>query len=178
MQKLLIVIDMQNDFVGGVLGSVAAKSTVPLIVKKIQAHRAGGGPILFTLDTHADADYAEQATPSQEAARIPRHCVKGTNGWRLVDELLPFATAENMVEKPSFLSVDLQEHIRCVPDEIELCGVCTDICVVSNALALRAHYPKARIVVDPLCCAGTTPENHEAALRVMQSCLIDVKEES
>ena len=175
MTKLLIVIDMQNDFVTGVLGSPAAAAAIGPIRDKLEEYKAAGHPVLFTMDTHEESDYTA-AEKTRESAVIPRHCIKGTDGWRLVPELAPYGEGRS-IEKPSFLSPTLAEEIRArYGDDVELtlCGVCTDICVVSNALALRDRFPKARIFVAADCCAGTSAANHAAALAVMGSCLVEV----
>lgn len=177
IQKLLIVVDMQNDFVTGALGSQAAADIIEKIAQKIEALRAqGAAGILFTADTHTEGDYDGEQL-SQESARIPKHCIAQSEGWQIVPALKRYTTQENIINKPTFLSPTLAAEIRDrygEEIEIELCGVCTDICVVSNALALRGAFPRSPITVDSACCAGTTPENHEAALAVMRSCLIEV----
>ena len=170
---MLVVIDMQNDFVSGVLGSDAAKAVIARIQARVADFRAAGDRVLFTMDTHRQSDYA--AGDCIEMQRIPPHCLKDTDGWRIVDEL-PFQPGET-VEKPAFLSLELPEAIGGGDEgnlRIELCGVCTDICVVSNALYLRAKYPRAQIVVYADSCAGTSEQAHQAALTVMGSCLIDL----
>ena len=172
MGKILIVIDMQEDFVSGVFGTEEAEAIVAPMRTLIAEFRAEGAPVYYTMDTHTeDGDEL-----NQEIIRLPRHCVKGTDGWDIVYSLAP---AENdvLIEKPGFLALGLPEAIGALDPETEivLCGVCTDICVVSNALYLRARYPDNRIVVRKEYCAGTTFANHESALAVMESCLIDVK---
>lgn len=174
MKKVLVVIDMQNDFVTGALGSQAAQAVVQPIVELLEEYRAKGWPVIYTADTHPPEEYELGA--SQESGRIPRHCVKGETGWEIVPVLAPQA-GEQVVEKPSFLSLDLAEAIGKLEKEdvIVLCGVCTDICVVSNALHLRAQYPNNAIAVLKDACAGTSEQSHNGALAVMQSCLIDVE---
>jgi len=174
MDKLLIVIDMQRDFVTGVLGSDAAQGIVAPVAQKISEYRRGGQRVLYTADTHTQAEY--DGKHSLESVRIPRHCVRGEEGWKIVPGLSP-APGEILVEKPSFCSLGLTNVIGPLAPNIKivLCGVCTDICVVSNALALRAAYPANKITVLQDCCAGTSEENHKAALAVMRSCLIDVE---
>lgn len=175
MKKLLIVIDMQNDFVTGVLGSPAAAAVVAPIRCRLETYFAAEDAVLFTMDTHHEEDYT-RGDKTRESFLIPKHCIEGTDGWRIVPELRPFA--ENAaITKPTFLSPTLAQEIRDrwgEDVEIELCGVCTDICVVSNALALRAAFPASRILVAPGCCAGTSQETHDAALIVMKSCLVEV----
>lgn len=175
MEKVLIVVDMQNDFVTGVLGSEAAAAVTGGIRDKLERYRREGNGILFTMDTHLEDDYSGVDMPV-EARAIPKHCIRGTPGWEVVPELAPYARG-NTVQKPAFLSDTLADVIRERFDErveLELCGVCTDICVVSNALALRAAFPKAVIRCDASLCAGTSDNNHAAALAVMRSCLIEV----
>lgn len=175
MQKILIVIDMQTDFVTGALGSEAAQAIVPGVQAKIEQYEREGLPVIFTMDTHQETEYDGEGG-SIEARRIPRHCVEGTAGWELTPGLQARATASRSV-KPTFLSTSLAGEIRSEwggEAAFELCGVCTDICVVSNALMLRGEFPDSPISVDAACCAGTSPEAHQAALTVMSSCLIDV----
>ncbi|MDR2933641.1 MAG: cysteine hydrolase [Oscillospiraceae bacterium] len=166
MKSALVIIDMQNDFVHGVLGSGAAKAIIPAIQDKLAAYRRAGEPVYFTMDTH------EPGAAGVEAEKIPPHCMRGTPGWRIIPEL--DTGNAPCVEKPAFMSLIWDAVIGEDVSTIELCGVCTDICVVSNALFLRAQYPEARIVVNAGCCAGTSVENHKAALAVMRSCLIDI----
>ena len=174
MKKLLIVVDMQKDFVDGALGSAEAVAIVPNVVKKIEGF---DGDIIVTYDTHE-----ENYMQTQEGAHLPvPHCIKGTPGWEL-DEKVQAALDNKMytcVEKPTFGSVALVELIKTVYDpkdlEIELCGLCTDICVVSNALLLKANFPEIPIAVDSTCCAGVTPETHQAALATMACCQIDIR---
>ena len=158
MSRVLIVIDMQNDFVTGSLGSKEAWAIVPNVQAKIKEYADRGDRIIFTRDTHEE-NYLDTA----EGKKLPViHCIKGTDGWQIIPELE--VEGCEYIDKPTF-----DEH-----DEIELVGVCTDICVVSNALILKAMYPEAVISVDAGCCAGVTPEKHEAALETMKSCQIDV----
>ena len=174
MKQILVVVDMQKDFVDGALGSKEAVAILPAVVKKI---RDFDGEIFVTLDTHG-ADYMETA----EGRKLPvPHCIKGTDGWDLNNDVRA-ALAEKSytpVEKRTFGSVDLPALIGQAAGgaafSVELIGLCTDICVVSNALLLKAHFPEAAIAVDAACCAGVTPEKHEAALETMRSCQIDVR---
>jgi nicotinamidase-related amidase len=173
MKKLLIVVDMQKDFVDGALGSPEAVAIVPNVVKKIENF---DGDIIVTFDTHGE-DYLQ----TREGRFLPvSHCIKGTEGWYLdthVREALnkcPY----HAIEKPTFGSVILPEYIKANYDpkelEIELIGLCTDICVVSNALLLKASFPEMEIRVDPSCCAGVTVESHNAALLTMKMCQISI----
>lgn len=174
-KRFLIVVDMQNDFVDGALGTAEAVAIVPAVAERIRAARAAGETIIATLDTHGE-DYMQTA----EGRKLPvPHCIRGTEGWKLapaVEEALGDAIR---VEKPTFGSVRLPGLVRELAEDgealsIELLGLCTDICVVSNALLLKASFPEARMAVNRACCAGVTPERHEAALTTMASCQIDV----
>ncbi|MCL2579875.1 MAG: cysteine hydrolase [Oscillospiraceae bacterium] len=173
MEKILVVVDMQKDFVTGVLGSAGAQRAVGQIAGLIKDYRASGGRVIYTADTHSQEEYDQKQ--SEESKRLPRHCVKGEEGWEIVDELKP-APGEAVVEKATFGSLDIEKTIGEIDPSvaIEVCGVCTDICVISNVLALKAKYPANRITVNARYCAGTSPENHKAALLVMESCLINV----
>lgn len=173
--KTLIVIDMQKDFIDGSLGTPEAVRIVPNVKAKIAAYRANGDEVIFTRDTHGP-DYME----SSEGKHLPViHCVRGTEGWEIPSEL-DIPECEH-IDKPSFGWTKWDtvcENGREVPrkpfTEIEMIGVCTDICVVSNALILKALCPEAPVTVDAACCAGVTPEKHRAALEVMKSCQIEV----
>ncbi|MGH0053602.1 MAG: cysteine hydrolase family protein [Sphaerochaetaceae bacterium] len=168
-RKLLVVIDMQNDFVTGSLGSDQAQQIVQTVVQKVTSH---DGPLAYTLDTHAD-NYLN----TNEGKHLPvRHCIKGEEGHELVSPLKEPLKNALAFEKPTFGSLELASYIA--QDEslcqVILIGVCTDICVVSNALLIKAMRPELPILVDSSCCAGTTNENHEAALQTMRSCQIEV----
>lgn len=173
-KELLLVVDMQNDFIDGDLGTKEAQDVVQRVASKISNW---GGDIICTLDTHGK-DYMK--TKEGRALPIP-HCIEGTNGHKLNEDVREAlfhnaATACNMLQKRTFGSTALPELIRGSGiDYIEIVGVCTDICVISNAILLRAHYPEIEIVVDSSCCAGTSPESHEAALNTMRMCQITVK---
>ena len=174
MKKILIVVDMQNDFVDGALGTPEAKAIVDNVVKKINTF---DGDIIATYDTHF-----ENYSDTQEGKKLPvPHCVKGTNGWKL-NSKVEEAISQNecvKIEKITFGSVELpifiSENYDVENIRIELVGLCTDICVVSNALLLKANFPEMDISVDASCCAGVTVEKHMAALEVMRSCQINVK---
>ena len=179
MTDLLVVVDMQADFVTGALGSPEARAIVPAVAQRIRRAREEGTRVLFTLDTHAP-DYLS----TREGRFLPvLHCVKDTPGWQLVPELAAERTLDMaLIEKPTFGSTALAHLVARqakVPGGagmvIELCGVCTDICVVSNALLLKAALPEAELVVDSRLCAGVTPDKHAAALETMRSCQIDVR---
>lgn len=167
--KILIVVDMQNDFVDGALGSPAAQAIVDKVCRKIDGW---DGYVLFTFDTHYD-DYLETV----EGAHIPvAHCIDGTPGWQLNPEVAKRHTERTFAAyKETFGAITLIDVVNMLEiKEIQLIGLCTDICVVSNAMLLRAAKPDAIITVDASCCAGTSPENHSAALTVMKQCCIDV----
>lgn len=168
MNKVLVVVDMQNDFVNGCLGSEEAREILPNVKKKILEYQKNGDTIIFTRDTH-DENYLQ----SQEGKYLPvLHCICETDGWKIVDGLE--VEGCQYIDKPNFGWVHWDTENLSDKDEIELIGVCTDICVVSNALLLKAMYPETHIVVDASCCAGVTPESHRAALFTMKSCQIDV----
>lgn len=166
----LIAVDMQVDFVYGALGSTQAAAIVPNVVEKVKSY---DGHVIFTRDTHG-SDYFQ----TQEGKKLPvMHCVRDTEGWQICDELKPYV--ERVVDKVTFGSVDLPAYIKSFGEEIEeieLCGLCTDICVISNAMILKAAFPEARITVDGSCCAGVTMESHQTALNAMKAVQIEVKE--
>ena len=174
-KKFLIVVDMQKDFVDGALGTKEAQAIVAAAAGRIRECREEGYTVIATLDTHGD-DYL--STP--EGLKLPvKHCVRGTGGWALDKTIAKELKGCAMVEKPNFGSVRLPEIIRAMTEEservtVELIGLCTDICVVSNALILKAYFPGADIRVRESCCAGVTPEKHRAALETMASCQIDI----
>jgi len=173
VKKLLIVVDMQKDFVDGALGSKEAVAIVDNVVRKIGSF---DGDIIVTYDTHSE-NYME----TQEGKNLPvPHCIKGTDGWQLDEKVRCALEAREYVEieKPTFGSTDLPEYIRenYNPEkiEIELIGLCTDICVVSNALLMKANFLETKVSVDASCCAGVTPESHSAALTTMKMCQVNV----
>lgn len=171
MKKLLIVIDMQNDFIDGALGTKEAQAIVPNVKKKIEEYKARGDGIIFTRDTHL-SNYLD----TNEGKHLPvKHCIQGTYGWLISDEL-DNGVGYPVIDKYTFgfdgwVHYDFEERHF---EEIELVGLCTDICVVSNALILKALYPEINITVDASCCAGVTPESHRAALTTMKMCQINV----
>jgi nicotinamidase-related amidase len=184
--RVLVVVDVQKDFVDGALGSMAAQSVIPHMRKRIKEYADGETLILFTKDTHEE-NYLE----TFEGVRLPvEHCVRGTPGWSLVKDIstladgysnfLIFSNEEvirSRILKNTFGSIKLCEILKQYENEITdvtFMGFCTDICVVSNVLMARAYLPNTRIIVDASCCAGTTLEKHLAALEVMKSCQIDV----
>ena len=173
MKKFLVVVDMQKDFVDGSLGTLEAVAIVPNVVKKINEF---DGDIFVTYDTHFD-NY--MSTSEGKKLPVPQ-CIKGTDGWKLDSNVAKALQGKEYteVEKITFGSVDLPDLIfKAAGDEdfsIELVGLCTDICVVSNTLILKANYPEKSITVDASCCAGVTPESHNAALTTMKMCQINV----
>lgn len=180
--KVLIVVDMQNDFIDGVLGSKEAQEIVPNVCKKIQEYQKEDCEVIFTMDTHGN-DYLE----TYEGKNLPvAHCVKGTKGWLINDEIMkcfkclknrPFEVQKKTFAEPYLYDVISAKRAKKLSNdlEIELVGVCTDICVVSNALLLKAYFPDIDISVDASCCAGTSVDNHNAALQTMKSCQIKIK---
>ncbi|MEG1848725.1 MAG: isochorismatase family cysteine hydrolase [Lachnospiraceae bacterium] len=167
MKKVLIVIDMQNDFIDGSLGTKEAVAILPKVIEKVQTARQENTVVLFTKDTHT-ANYLNTC----EGKKLPvKHCIKPTQGWDLTEQLLPYA--EEVIEKNTFGSIDLPDRVKAF-EEIELVGLCTDICVISNALLLKAYFPEKKISVDAQCCAGVTPQTHQNALEAMKMCQIDI----
>lgn len=174
MKKILVVVDMQKDFIDGGLGTKEAVAIVPNVVKKIENF---DGKIFATLDTHQE-NYLETA----EGKNLPVvHCINMTDGWLLNEDVMRALSDKNYrtIEKPTFGSVKLISLIQEIIDvekdvNIEVVGLCTDICVVSNVLLLKANFPEIRITVDASCCAGVTPETHQAALTTMKMCQIDI----
>lgn len=165
MKKTLIVVDMQNDFIDMALGTKEAVAIVPKVKEKINAYRENGDEIIYTRDTHGE-NYLE--TPEGKKLPVP-HCIKGTQGWQIADGL--YVDGCRIIDKPNFGWPHWNEMEL---EEVELIGLCTDICVVSNALIIKATFPNADVKVDKSCCAGVTPESHNAALITMQMCQINV----
>ena len=171
LDKLLVVVDMQVDFVTGSLGSPEARQIVPRVVEKVKQALENKYTVVHTMDTHGE-DYLN----TFEGKNLPvKHCIDGTDGWELISELKNLLPEKHQIRKPTFGSLSLiREYQKENFSEIELCGVCTDICVVSNALLLRAAFPNTKIVVDSKATAGSSMEAHEAALLVMQKNQIEV----
>ena len=171
MQDVLIVVDMQNDFIDGTLGTPEAQAIVPSVVSLVKSHK---GRVIFTKDTHSP-DYLS----TNEGKNLPvEHCIKGTHGWEICDSLKEYVT--EVIEKPTFGSLDLVEQLKEENKKnpigkITLVGLCTDICVISNTLLLKATFPEAEISVVSNACAGVTPESHENALNAMKMCQITIK---
>ena len=176
MKKILIVVDMQNDFIDGSLGTAETEAIVDNVVKKIGEYPKDC--IYATRDTHQD-DYLQ----TQEGANLPVvHCIEGTYGWQINEKVAAALEGSVIVNKPTFGSLELADMIAMefagLPAgecEVELVGLCTDICVVSNAMLLKARLPEVKISVDAACCAGVTPQSHTAALQTMQMCQVSVK---
>lgn len=178
--KILVVIDMQNDFIDGALGTKEAQAIVPKVAEKIKNF---DGKVFYTRDTH-DEKYLE----TQEGKNLlVKHCIRGTDGWKLTPEIDVLCEGD-ILNKSSFGSIELgfklndyRSNLRVIKNErvesITLIGVCTDICVISNAMILKAFFPDKPIIVDAACCAGSTPESHKNALAVMKTCQIQIENE-
>ena len=174
MRKILIVVDMQNDFIDGALGTPEAVAIVENVKAKIRSYDPAD--IFVTMDTHGP-----EYLTTQEGRNLPvEHCIKGSAGWLVRKDIAELLDGAKVYEKPTFgstaLAKDIAELAANEEIEIEIIGLCTDICVVSNALLLKASMPEVAISVDPACCAGVTPESHKAALATMQMCQIQTKE--
>lgn len=174
MQNILIVVDMQNDFITGTLGTKEAQAILPAVTSKI---RSFSGRVFFTRDTH-QADYLN----TQEGRKLPvMHCLKESPGWQLHPELIPLCI-EKPIDKITFGSSELALRLQELNQteaihSITLIGLCTDICVISNALLLKAFLPETEIIVDAACCAGVTPQSHHTALDAMKACQIQIQNE-
>lgn len=170
--KLLVVVDMQIDFVNGSLGTPEAQAIVDNVVKKVQEEKENGCEIIFTMDTHG-TNYLD----TLEGKNLPvPHCIKDTEGWQIIPQLRSFAEEARIIEKPTFGSTLLAHLVvKGGYDEIELVGLCTDICVLSNAMVMKASVPETPIFVDSSCCAGVTPQSHKNALEAMKMCQIVIK---
>lgn len=172
MRKILVVVDMQNDFIDAALGTPEAVAIVDAVKEKIGSYPAED--IIATMDTHGE-NYME----SQEGQNLPvMHCIKGTDGWKIRPDIAELLEGAKIYEKPTFGSTALAADLKALSEteeiELELIGLCTDICVVSNALLLKAAMPEVKISVDASCCAGVTPQKHLAALETMRSCQVNV----
>lgn len=172
MKKLLVVVDMQNDFVTGTLGTKEAEAIVGNVEKKVRLYEEQKQEIVFTRDTH-EKDYLQ----TQEGRKLPViHCIRGTDGWEIIPQLQSYTKGRKIFDKPSFGSTELARYIQVGNyDQAEFIGVCTDICVISNALLTKAYSPELPVLTDAQCCAGVTPESHDSALCTMKMCQIDVK---
>ena len=172
MKKLLIVIDMQNDFIDAALGTKETIAIVEAVKEKIRSYPPEN--IIATMDTHGE-NYME----TQEGKYLPvPHCIRGSEGWQIRADIAELLQGAKIYEKPTFGSTALAADLKDISEkeeiELELVGLCTDICVVSNALLLKAVMPEVKISVDAACCAGVTPEKHVAALETMRSCQVQV----
>ena len=185
MKKILVVVDMQKDFINGSLGTNEAIAIVPCVIEKIKAYKTAGHMIFFTMDTHT-----EEYLQTQEGRNLPvEHCIKGTAGWnleehidRLSKEVGESSLEKVIFEKGVFGSEELAETIRGLlkgeAGEIELVGLCTDICVLANAMVLKTYMPEIKITVDAACCAGVTPDSHINAINAMKMCQIQIINEA
>ena len=171
MQKVLVVVDMQNDFIDGALGTKEAVAIVPNVLEKIKNF---SGTVLFTRDTHTE-DYMN----TQEGKNLPvMHCIKGSNGWEIREELEALRIAET-IDKVTFGSSELPQKLLALDKEnpiesITFVGLCTDICVISNVMITKAFLPEVEIIVDASCCAGVTPQSHQNALEAMKVCQVKI----
>lgn len=169
MQDVLIVVDMQNDFIDGVLGTPEAVKIVPKVEEKLRDFE---GTVLYTRDTHTE-DYMD----TQEGHLLPvPHCIRDTYGWQIASSLEKIRTGK-VFDKVTFGSAELGEYLRKLDREdtirsITLVGLCTDICVISNAVLIKAFLPETPVFVDATCCAGVTPERHQRALDAMKACQV------
>ncbi len=178
MKKILIVVDMQQDFVTGALGSQEAQAIIPKISIKINQYLENGDAVLFTQDTHTS-----QYLSTQEGRYLPvEHCIENTQGWEIVPELNQANHSKqelmSYVKKETFGSLEVGRVLERLAEgntfQVELVGVCTDICVVSNALLLKTMFPENQVIVDAACCAGTSVVKHQQALSVMESCQVTI----
>ena len=171
MKKIIVVVDMQNDFIDGALGTQEAQQMLPRLAAKLE--REKDAALIFTMDTHN-----QYYMDTQEGKKLPvPHCIKPEHGWKVAEQLQRFVDrAAAVIEKPSFGSLALPQAVSKIEaDEIELVGLCTDICVISNAMILKAAFPEVTLAVDASCCAGVTPESHANALAAMKMCQIEVR---
>ena len=173
MAHILVVVDMQNDFITGALGTPEAQSIVSRVKARIEDFT---GDIYFTRDTH-HGDYLD----TQEGRNLPvSQCIEETDGWEICDALQPYAADAPIIDKPTFGSIELAEALQEINLEdpvksVTLIGLCTDICVISNAMLLKAALPEIDIIIDAACCAGVTPEGHATALHAMRACQIIIE---
>ena len=174
--RLLVVVDMQNDFIDGALGTPEAQAIVPNVRAKVKQYVENGDKVVYTRDTHT-ADYLNTA----EGKKLPvPHCIQFTEGWEIRPEVYEFGS--EIIDKVTFGFHDWAYHLTYKGvindfseiDSIELVGLCTDICVISNAMILKAQFYETPIIVDSSCCAGVTPESHKNALEAMKMCQIEV----
>lgn len=180
----LIVVDMQNDFVTGALGTKEAEAIVPAAARRVARALEQGEEVLFTRDTHGP-DYLN----TQEGRHLPvPHCVGNTEGWEIIPQLAAYTAGRTPIDKPTFGSrylgavlkardEDLRRQGQPGVERVTLIGLCTDICVISNALLVKAFLPETEVVVDAACCAGVTPESHKNALEAMKMCQVAIENE-
>ena len=171
--KILIVVDMQNDFIDGALGTVEAVAILSAVQTKIEEYREKNIPILFTRDTHT-----EKYLETQEGKKLPvKHCINRSLGWEIHKNLQ--VSGSKIFDKPSFGSLELASYLKTQypGTDIEIIGLCTDICVISNAMILKSTFPEAEITVDASCCAGVSVQSHKNALEAMKMCQITVVNE-
>ena len=172
---ILVVVDMQNDFIDMALGTKEAVAIVPQVVNKIKEYQQSGDKIVFTKDTHFE-NYME----TQEGKNLPvPHCIRGTAGWEIDASLQKYVTGK-CIDKPTFGSIELGVYLKELDEKepietITLIGLCTDICVISNAMIAKATLPEVKVVIDSACCAGVTPESHQNALEAMKMCQIVIE---
>lgn len=173
MQDVLIVVDMQNDFISGALGTPEAVAIVPAVIEKLRGFK---GQVIFTRDTHYE-DYMD----TQEGHNLPvPHCIRGSEGWQICQELHPFAENAVVLDKVTFGSMELGPMLQDMHEEdaissITFVGLCTDICVISNVMIAKAFLPEVPIIVDAACCAGVTPASHNTALASMRTCQVQIE---
>ena len=171
MQKILVVVDMQKDFIDGALGTAEAVAIVPKVVEKVKGHE---GRVIFTRDTHEE-NYRE----TREGRRLPvPHCIRGTEGWEIHPQLEELRK-EEALDKPCFGSLELAELLKKANEaepieSVCFVGLCTDICVISNAMIVKSALPEIDVIVDAACCAGVTPDSHKNALAAMKMCQMDI----
>ncbi len=173
MQDVLIVVDMQKDFINGSLGTQEAVAIVPAVIEKLRGFK---GQVIFTRDTHYE-DYLD----TQEGHNLPvPHCMRGSDGWQICQELQPFAENTVVLDKVTFGSMELGPMLQDMHEEdaissITFVGLCTDICVISNVMIAKAFLPEVPIIVDAACCAGVTPDSHNTALASMRTCQVQIE---
>ncbi|XME04528.1 cysteine hydrolase family protein (plasmid) [Lachnospiraceae bacterium C1.1] len=178
MNRILVVVDMQNDFVTGALRNEEAIAIVPNLVEKVKNAIEDNDIVIFTKDTHL-GNYME----TEEGKNLPvPHCIDGTEGWEIIDELIPYTEGRPVIKKYTFGATELGEELRKQLvlkniEKIEIVGVCTDVCVISNAMVTKAYLPNIPICVDAACCAGISPEGHDTALNAMKATHIHISNE-
>ena len=176
MKKILVVVDMQNDFISGSLGTNEATQIVNNVIEKINLYRNENNPIIATKDTHFNDTYLI----SQEGVNLPvKHCIKETWGWELADGIKELINSNEIYEKNAFGSVEAMSKVAELSKddttEVEFIGLCTDICVISNVVILKALAPEVKVIVDSNCCAGVSPESHNRALESMKTLQVSIK---